>query len=340
MGNSSSSLNKSSTAMDVLIHFSKAKGLSNPTDLLAGKRAIVTGGNSGIGTETVKALAFAGAKVIFGSRSVAAGEESIKSEITGPGPFLRTGQYTLSPSCVDRVSVVQLDLEDLESISRFADSILKGGESIDYLICNAGIMALEKREETSNKWEKQLGTNHYGHHYLISLLREKMVSQQTPSRIVLLSSLAHTGGNVVVEDLHFNKGREYRPWTAYGQSKLANLLEAKELADQLAETKVTAVSVHPGVIRTNLARHMDLLKNPVVDFIFGTFVVDKNIPQGASTTIYACLEPELESQELRGSYLVDCKPAMPNQAGVDADKKLRRALWEVTEKDIKAALKG
>ena len=127
--------------------------------------------------------------------------------------------------------------------------------------------------------------------------------------------------------------------TAYGQSKLANLLEAKELADQLVSTKVCAVSVHPGIIRTNLARHMELLKNPIVTFLFENLVVDKSIPQGASTTLYACLEPSLDQPELRGSYLADCSPAIPNDAGKDADKKVRRALWELTEREIQAALK-
>jgi NAD(P)-dependent dehydrogenase (short-subunit alcohol dehydrogenase family) len=338
MGTASSSLNKSSTAMNVISHYAQAQGV-NATDLLAGKRAIVTGGNSGIGTETVKALAFAGAKVVIGSRSVAAGEEAIKTEICGPGPFLRTGDYSLPATSANRISVAQLDLENLESISKFAENVLSSGECIDYLICNAGIMALETREETSNKWEKQLATNHFGHHYLISLLREKMIAQQTPCRIVLLSSLAHKRGNVEVNDLHFTKGREYSPWTAYGQSKLANLLEAKELADQLVSTKVCAVSVHPGIIRTNLARHMELLKNPIVTFLFENLVVDKSIPQGASTTLYACLEPSLDQPELRGSYLADCSPAIPNDAGKDADKKVRRALWELTEREIQAALK-
>ena len=83
---------------------------------------------------------------------------------------------------------------------------------------------------------------------------------------------------------------------------------------------------------------MDILKNPIVNFIFDSLVVDKNIPQGASTTLYACLEPSLDQLELRGSYLSDCALATPNTAGIDAEKKLRRALWEVTEKELNQAL--
>jgi NAD(P)-dependent dehydrogenase (short-subunit alcohol dehydrogenase family) len=337
MGNSSSALTKKSTAFDVISHYSKLANVS-PTELLIGKRAIITGGNSGIGTETVKALAYAGATVLFGSRSIAAGEETLKTEILGTGPFLRSGEYNVPTIASSRISIVQLDLEQLESIRTFAETVLKSGDRIDFLICNAGIMALPNREETPCKWEKQLGTNHFGHHYLISLLRQSMIAQSTPSRIVLVSSIAHIQGNIDVNDLHFTKGRSYSAWTAYGQSKLANLLEAKELADQLSSTKVAVVSLHPGVIRTNLARHMDILKNPIVNFIFDSLVVDKNIPQGASTTLYACLEPSLDQLELRGSYLSDCALATPNTAGIDAEKKLRRALWEVTEKELNQAL--
>jgi len=334
---SSAALGKRSTAAEVVAHFARAAGVA-PEQLLAGKRAVVSGGNSGIGTETVKALALAGATVVFGSRSLKAGEEAIAAEICGRGPFARSGDYALGADAAARVSALQLDLERLDSVRAFAEAAARGG-SVDLLVCNAGIMALEKREETPNRWERQVGTNHHGHHYLISLLREKMVAQATPARIVLVASTAHAMGGVDVSDLHFSKGRRaYSAWGAYGQSKLANILEAKELADQLAATKVAALSLHPGVIRTNLARHVSLLDNAVLNFVFDKLVVDKSIPQGASTTLFACLEPALDAPAARGAYLSDCAVATPSAAGVDADKALRRALWARTEEDIKAAL--
>jgi NAD(P)-dependent dehydrogenase (short-subunit alcohol dehydrogenase family) len=111
------------------------------------------------------------------------------------------------------------------------------------------------------------------------------------------------------------------------------MLFAKEVADQLADTKLCAVSVHPGVIKTNLARYMSL--SGVVTFLFEHIIVDKTIPQGASTTLYGCLEPSLDTKELRGSYLVDCAVAVPmTEAGRDKDKKLRQALWKATEADL------
>ena len=165
----------------------------------------MTGGNSGIGTETVKALLAAGATVVFGSRGVAAGEETIAKELLGPTPA-RSGAYALPTAAAGRDSCLQLDLERLESVRAFAEAAAAGG-AIDLLVCNAGIMALPTREVTPHGWEKQIGTNHFGHHFLISLLRDKMVAQGTPARIVLVSSLAHKRGSVEVGDLHFVKGR-------------------------------------------------------------------------------------------------------------------------------------
>ena len=332
MGAGSSALGKRSTAAEVVAHFARAANVA-PEQLLAGRRAVVTGGNSGIGTETVKALASAGATVVFGSRSLAAGQEAIATEICGKGPFARSGDYALSAAAAARVSALQLDLERLDSVRAYAQAAAAGG-NIDLLVCNAGIMALPKREETPHGWEKQVGTNHHGHHYLISLLREKMVAQDTPARIVLVSSAAHAMGGVVVDNLHFREGRSYSAWGAYGQSKLANILEAKALADQLAGTKVAALSLHPGVIKTSLARHMGM--SAALSYIFEHVVVDKSVPQGASTTLYACLEPSLDEAANRGSFLDNCVIATPNAAARDAA--LRKALWEATEKDIKAAL--
>jgi len=315
-------LGKKSTAAQVVA----ANGSGN---YLAGKVAVVTGGNSGIGTETVKALASAGCRVILACRQPASGEAALANEITLPG----VGGYAV-PAAPTLVKVARLDLEDLASVRAFAE-IVKAEPSLDFLVLNAGIMALPKLERTANGWEKQIGTNHFGHHYLVALLREKMVAQATPSRIVALSSEAHRMGGIFVDDLHYEK-RSYGAWSAYAQSKVANMLMARELADQLVESRVTAVSVHPGVIATNLSRHMGL--SGFVTSLFKLFVTDKNIPQGASTTVYGCLEPSLDSNKGRGAYLCDCHIAQANKTGEDADGKLRKALWAETEKQLAAAL--
>ncbi len=198
--------------------------------------------------ETCKALAFAGARVILCSRSVDAGKKAVQDEIVKEG----LGGYVVDAS---NVVVKQLDLNSLKSVKAFADDFLKTESRLDFLVLNAGIMALPNVEYTDAGFERQIGVNHFGHAYLTQLLLEKMLNDKTSAgRVVVLASTAHTMGKVICSDLHYNKGREYRGWEAYGQSKMANILFAKGLADELAGSHVTSVSVHPGVIQTNLWR--------------------------------------------------------------------------------------
>ncbi len=188
------------------------------------------------------------------SRSVASAEQTIQEEIVHPGE----GGYTVDPV---NIIVKELDLGSLPSIKRFADDFLATESRLDLLILNAGIMALPKREETDAGFEKQIGVNHFGHAYLTSLLEDRLLQDKKSfSRVVVLSSTAHDMGTIRIEDLHFNKGRKYDGWKAYGQSKLANLLFAKALADKFAAKKMnaTALSVHPGVIKTKLWRSTKL----------------------------------------------------------------------------------
>jgi len=166
---------KKTTAKEVLDYYQ--------TDL-SGKTAIVTGANSGIGLETVKALASVGCRVIMACRNVDDGRTKIDKEIKQVGQ----GGYTVPQPDVD---VKELDLNDLLSIERFAMDILDSEERIDFLINNAGIMALKEREVTKQNFEKQIGVNHFGHFHLTSLLLPKIQSQGGPCRIVTLSSVAH-----------------------------------------------------------------------------------------------------------------------------------------------------
>ena len=325
MGNSNSAavLGKRSTAQEVVALYSGGK----PDGFLKGKVAVITGGNSGIGLETCKALSNAGCRVIMGSRSITAGLKSIDDEIKKPG----NGKYIVGDT--RNIAVKELNLESLSSIQKFAHEV-QAEEHIDYLILNAGVMAIPKCEYTENNWEKQIGVNHYGHFYLTSLLKEKLAAQKKPSRIVVVSSIAHTMGTVNLKDVHFTKGRKYEAWVAYGQSKMANILFAKSLADDLKDTQVTAISLHPGVIGTNLSRHLNI----AVKTILNLFINDKNIPQGASTTLYACLNPEFTKQEMSGSYLKDCAVELPNEVSQDSSGSLRAGLWKLTQDEINGAL--
>ena len=233
--------------------------------------------------ETCKALASVGAKIILCSRSVQNGEKAVESEIKNDG----LGKYKVADP---KIIVKQFDLESLESVKRFADDVLSTETHIDGIILNAGIMALPNLEYTSTGLERQIGVNHFGHFYLVKLLEPLLLSQSTPCRIVSLSSIAHKYGDVIGSDLHYKKGRSYGKWEAYGQSKLANLLFAKSLADRYREKgkEISAVSVHPGVISTGLARHM----GPVASFIYDTFFTDKTIPQGKRVFILAVFTRE------------------------------------------------
>ena len=182
------------------------------------------------------------------SRSIASGEKAIESEIKTLGE----GGYIVSD--VSNIIVKELDLNSLPSVKRFADDfIATEGGYCDFLVLNAGIMALPKLERTEAGFEKQIGVNHFGHAYLTSLLLPSLISRNTPVRVVVLASSAHKIGGVDCNDLHYTNGsRKYSGWGAYGQSKTANILFAKGLAHQMKEQghgQITSLSLHPGVIQ-------------------------------------------------------------------------------------------
>mmetsp|Transcript_23067 Transcript_23067/g.33774 ORF Transcript_23067/g.33774 Transcript_23067/m.33774 type:complete len:331 (+) Transcript_23067:76-1068(+) len=328
MGQSNSNeLGAKSTALEVFEYFAIQKG----KNFLQGKTVIVTGGNSGIGLETCKVFAYAGARVILCSRSVASGERAIEEEMKQNGQ----GDYIVHDT--SNVIVKQLDLNSLKSVKAFADDVLVNESRIDYLICNAGIMALPNLELTEDGFEKQIGVNLFGHFYLTKLLLPKMQSQDFETRVVVLSSSAHTMGTIVPSDLHFKNGRKYNNWTSYGQSKLADLLFAKELADRTKGTKMTAVSVHPGVIQTNLWRS-SFFSGGIASSFLGSVMANKTIPQGAATTIWACLSPTVLEED-RGAYCCDCKPVVPSVNGQDSDGTMRKELWRVVDEQISEVVK-
>lgn len=312
MGNSeSTTLGKSSTAKEVVDRFGGA-------NYLVGKVAVVTGTNSGIGTETVKQLAYAGCQVVASARNVEAGFE-----------VLRAAGVDMS-----KITVEQLDLEDLDSCASFADKV-KALARVDFLVFNAAIMALPNLERTRYGWEKQLGTNHHGHFHILSMVLPKIKAQTFPSRVIAVSSMAHKMGQVDLKDLHFSNGRAYEGWAAYGQSKAANILMIRELADRCGgpDSKITCLSLHPGVIATNLTRNLGYPS--FVLFLLGPFIMDKNIQQGASTTIAACLDPQFAAHS--GSYLSDCQLLETTEHCKDVSGELRRGLWKATEEDIQKA---
>jgi WW domain-containing oxidoreductase len=202
------------------------------------------------------------------------------------------------------------------------EAVKRGGHRLDALICNAGIMALPRRE-LAHGIELQLFTNHIGHFILVTGLLEQLAED---GRVVMLSSGAHTRApreGILFDDLAGDHG--YTPWRHYGQSKLANLLFAKELARRLVDTRRTANAVHPGVIRTNLGRHMP----PLANLVFGLAgpLVLKTVAQGAATGVFVAVHPAAATTS--GAYFADCNVATP-RADAD-DPVLARRLWEVSE---------
>jgi NAD(P)-dependent dehydrogenase (short-subunit alcohol dehydrogenase family) len=286
---------------------------------LSGKSAIVTGGASGIGVETVRALATAGAAVTIAARAVDVAEQVAA---TMPG----------------KVSVGRLDLSDLDSVRAFAAEWLAAHDRLDLLIENAGVMAIPDLQRNAQGWEMQLATNVLGHHLLAVLLAPALVAA-APSRIVCLSSSAHRRSPFVPEDPQFER-RDYDPWLAYGQSKTGDVLLALELTRRLRDRGDTANALDPGGIMTNLQRHMDpeLPKRlGWVDDEGNLHPAFKTPEQGAATTVWAAVGDELAG--VGGLYLQDCAEAAPtddpeSMTGVRAyalDPDAARALWDLCE---------
>ncbi|MFT4974320.1 MAG: NAD(P)-dependent dehydrogenase (short-subunit alcohol dehydrogenase family) [Myxococcota bacterium] len=250
---------------------------------LSGKVIVVTGANSGIGLVTAQQLAKQGATVVMGCRRVEAGQQaadSIRAEV---------------PSA--ELEVRQLDLGDLSSVRSFALELLAAHEALSALVNNAGVMNTPEGR-TKDGFETQLGVNHLGHFLLTELLTGALKAG-APARIVCVSSCYHDqamgrDGHIDFDDLMF-ESRKYDGWEAYAQSKLANLLHAKGLAGRLQGTGVQAVSVHPGWVRTDLARHsMPLWVQNIIMRPFMKLTGMIEPWAGAQTTLYAILADDIE----------------------------------------------
>ncbi|MQL74766.1 hypothetical protein Taro_007106 [Colocasia esculenta] len=279
--------------------------------------AIVTGGASGIGEETVRVLALRGAHVIIAARNMEAANNS-KQRILGTNPSAH-------------VDVMKLDLCSMKSIRAFADNFNSTGLPLNILINNAGVMFCPY-QLSEDGIEMQFATNHLGHFLLTNLLLEKMkiTAKKTgiEGRIVLLSSIAHL--RPYPEGILFdaiNDEARYSDKMAYGQSKLANILHANELSRRLQEggANITVNSVHPGLIMTNLMRHSAFLMRFLQAF---TFMLWKNVPQGAATTCYAALHPALKG--VTGKYFLDCNEMTPS--ALASDEALAKKLWDFSNK--------
>nr|XP_046227370.1 retinol dehydrogenase 11 [Scatophagus argus] len=272
---------------------------------LDGKTAIVTGANVGIGKETAKDLAGRGARVILACRDMAKGEQAardIMREVKGAKVVARL-----------------LDLSDTKSICQFAENVYQTEKALHYLINNAGV-AMCPYSVTVDGYEMQFGVNHLGHFFLTFLLLD-LLKHSAPSRVINLSSAAHAVGKINFDDLRGEK--DYHPVRAYAQSKLANILFTRELAKRTEALGVMAYSVDPGVVNTDITRH---LMRPLVGIIETFRFLVKTPAEGAYTSIYCAVAPEDEL--LTGGYYKDCAIAESSWAGRDDGTALK--LWAVS----------
>ena len=283
---------------------------------LDGTRAIVTGGSSGIGVETARALLSAGAEVTLAVRDVDAGEraaEDIKQS---------TGR--------SHVLVAPLDLADQASVAAF---VLSWGGPLHILVNNAGIMATPEMR-TPEGWEMQFATNHLGHFHLATGLREAL-AEAGGARVVVVSSVGHINGEVIFDDVNFER-HPYDPWAAYAQSKTANILFMTEASKRWTAERIAVNALNPGRIpSTGLMRHMGGPEGPASFDPKSTDVSWKNAEQGAATSVLLAASPLAEG--VTGRYFEDCNEAGPHQPGIrrgvaayalDPDKAAR--LWRLS----------
>ncbi len=281
---------------------------STPADVLGdldltGKLVVVTGGYSGLGLETTRAFAGAGADVVVPARRPEHAAE-VLAELDGlPGS----------------VSVAELDLADLDSVAAFAAQMNDAGRPIDILINNAAIMACPETR-IGPGWEAQFATNHLGHFALVNRLWP-LLAAGGGTRVVVLSSTGHKRSPIRWDDIHFESG--YEKWDAYGQAKTANALFAVQLDALGAQQGVRAFAVHPGGIMTELQRHLPREEMVAMGWMDGEGNVNelfKSPEQGAATSVWAATSPQLAGKG--GVYCEDCDIA----SATDPDSPFARFL--------------
>lgn len=273
---------------------------------LTGRTIVVTGANTGIGEPTARALASAGARVIYACRQRATGEAAVARA------------RREFPSC--KAECRELDLGSLASVRRFADAL--DAAHIDALICNAGLSRLDFAA-TEDGFEQTVGVCHIGHFLLARLLMPRLLAAPAP-RVIMVSSTSHTMPPTLdFENFPMSRDR-YKGMTAYGQAKLANVLMARSLQRRYGDRGLVACALHPGtLITTDIGRHsavVGLLVKLVSPFT-------RTPEQGAATTVWAAVhEP---AAELAGRYLKDCR--VDRSSDEAADPAVADRVWDLTE---------
>lgn len=264
---------------------------------LTEKVVVITGVSSGIGIETVRAFAATGAKLFLTARDLT------KAKAALDGILDETS-----------MELVQMELESLDSVRAAAKAILAKTDQITILVNNAGVMAIQELELTSEGYEKQFATNHLAHFFFFQLLKPALLAGSSAgfnSRVVMVSGAVHRVQPLNASDnYHYQKGG-YSPWGAYGHSKLANIYMANELDRRYGSQGLHATSLHPGNIASGLIRHMPQEDINAMMANKELMRILKSPEQGAATTLYAALSRDWEGKG--GAYLVDCGLAPPGE---------------------------
>jgi len=286
---------------------------------LHGKLAIVTGASTGLGLETARALASVGAHVVL------AGRDATRIDAAIATVRERVPDAHLEPGA--------LDLTSLDSVRGFAEWYAGAHDRLHLLVNNAGVM-FTPFEHTVEGFEMQFGTNHVGHFLLTCLLVPQLLADP-PSRVVNLSSGGHMGSDIVWDDVNFER-RDYDKFSAYGQSKTANILFSVELDRRLGDRGVHAYAVHPGMIATELGRYMtkddfQALIDRAAAAPSGGLPPYKTVEQGAATSVWAATAPELDARG--GTYLADAE-VTDQHAPWARDPESAARLWTLTEEMV------
>ncbi|MCP3026835.1 SDR family oxidoreductase [Halobacillus sp. A5] len=274
------------------------------------KTAIVTGANSGMGLVAATALAKKRIHVIMASRSKERGKEALLK--------------VMDKSQSEHVDLMQCDLGSLASIRSFAANVKEKYKCLDILINNAGVVSL-KRELTTDLFESQIGINHLGHFLLTNLILPELRNSED-ARVINISSGAHKWGRIHFRDPHLSEN--YNVVKGYGQSKLANVLFTKALAEKVSSEFIAVNAVHPGAVATNLGiDRTSGFGKTVTNWLAPWF---KSPEQGAETAVYLALDPEIKG--VTGGYFYNKKPASISKKA--SDRKLAETLWIWSEREV------
>lgn len=290
-------------------------GVCKCTRSLGGKTVIVTGANTGIGKETALDLAKRRARVILACRDVQKAKQAAR-EIQ-----LQASRINVEANLL----VKELDLASVASVNKFCDDILSTEHQVDVLINNAGVFQCPY-SLTEDGFEMQFGVNHLGHFLLTNRLLP-LLQKACPSRVLIISSALHKRGKIDFSDLQSKK--RYSKKAAYSNSKLANVLFAKELHKRYHRRGINVYCIHPGIVRTELGRHLKV--SPFVNFMVSPlmWLFFKSPWYGAQTSVYCAIAGDLEGQS--GGYYGDCKEE-PFPFVEGATEECQEKLWEESEK--------